>query len=317
MNRMRHARASLVVLALLALGACGGQAASGQGDGGTVDGSALDGQPDSTDLDAGSDGADATSATDATDATGIGDAAAEGEAAPPYTGPTVMFSGEAVESPSATPLGGVTVCVYAEPGIPCVMASPTGQFSVPVPANSNTAVTLSLPGYDSVLVATVTDGQDQSGWEIGMAAASDMGVIFSALGTAYPNSAAGFLGAYVNDSSSGTFEGLAGVTTSFAPQSGSGPIYITNNGAPSTSLTATSSWGESFFGTITPGEVTVLWAPASASSTLTCTPNFGGWPSSLPNAVRAPIAAGFDTHLGMACTLSTVDAGTPTDASSE
>jgi hypothetical protein len=239
------------------------------------------------------------------------------EAAPPYTGPTVMFSGEAVESPSATPLGGVTICVYAEPGIPCVTASSSGLFSVPVPANGNTAVTLSLAGYDSVLVATVTSGQDQSGWEIGMAPASEMALVFSTLAVTYPSATAGFLGAYVDTNSGFPNMGLAGITTSLSPQSGSGPIYLTSMGAPSTSLTATTSAGESFFGGITPGEVTVSWAPASASSTLSCTASFGGWPSSLPNTIRAPIAAGFDTHVAMACSLVPSDAGTPADASGE
>jgi hypothetical protein len=38
-----------------------------------------------------------------------------------------------------------------------------------------------------------------------------------------------------------------------------------------------------------------------APSTLTCTSIFGGWSAPDPNAVRVPVVAGFETHVGFGC----------------
>ena len=78
-------------------------------------------------------------------------------------------------------------------------------------------------------------------------------------------------------------------------------------GARTRNATSTSDFGVTLSGDVSPGEVTVTFAPI-APGALSCRLYFGGWPASQRNAVRVPIAAGFDTHVAMACT-SAVDAG--------
>jgi len=228
------------------------------------------------------------------------------ESAPPFTGATIHVRGTAVESPSGTPIEGVTICAYAQPGIPCVTTTSTG-FDLLVPASSETGVTLAISGRESVLVPIVTSTEDQNGWEIGMTAAADMSVFMSALGLGFPEPSAGILGADV--SVPGEMLGLAGLVDTISPRSGSGPLYLTSTGAPDSTATSTSTYSATFFGNLTPGEVVVTFAPGASSGTLTCQLNFGGWSSALPNSARIPIAAGFDTHVGFACTEAAADAG--------
>jgi hypothetical protein len=323
---MRAASTIYVGTFSLALAACGGESATGPADGGTVDGTLDDSAVplDSSSLDA-NDGslADATQDSATLDDDGAssdssltvedsGAPDASDEDAATYAGPVVHIVGTAVESPSAAPLTGVTICAYAQPAIPCVTTPSTGAFDVMVPASAETGVTLAVSGRESVLLPLETTTQNQVGWEIGMTATSDVEVIFSALGATYPDSTTGFLGTFA--SPPGGQIGVAGVTMAVVPQSGKGPIYLTAAGAPDPSATATSTYSAGFFGNLTPGDVTVTYAPASVSSTLACSLYFGGWVSALPNSVRVPIAAGFDTHVGMACTLTTEDAGGADDA---
>jgi hypothetical protein len=257
--------------------------------------------------------ADAFATTDATSMdSGAEDAApdASADTAPPFTGATIHIRGEAVETPSGTPLTGVSVCAYAQPGIPCVTTTAAG-FDLPVPASSETGVTFALAGFDSTLVPIVTTTIDQTGWEIGMEAASDLSAFAAALDVSYPDRTTGFLGSFASDQGGG---GLSGVVMSIAPASGKGPVYLAGTGAPDTTATSTSTVGAGFFGAITPGVVTLTFASITTSVVLDCEPDFGGWPSALPNAARIPIVAGFDTHVGLQCTADVVDGGVPGDA---
>ena len=232
---MRAASTICVGTFSLALAACGGGSATGPADGGTVDGTlddsavALDGSSldtndgsladatqDSASLD--NDGASNDSSLTVEDS-GAPDAGDEDAAS--YAGPVVHIIGTAVESPSAAPLTRVTICAYAQPAIPCVTTPSTGAFDVMVPASAETGVTLAVSGRESVLVALETTTQNQVGWEIGMTAASDVEVIFSALGATYPDSTTGFLGTFA--SPPGGQIGVAGLTMAVVPRSGKGP----------------------------------------------------------------------------------------------
>lgn len=310
-----HAATTICVGTLcLTLAACGGSA-TGPADGGRLDGAV---ESSASPVDGSSMAATDGTLSDANDGASDDSSQAQDSAAPDasadaavYIGPTVHIIGMAVESPSAAVIAGVTVCAYAQPGLPCATTPSTGAFDVLVPANAETGLTLAVSGRESVLLPLETSSQDQTGWEIGMTATSDVEVIFSALGATYPDSTTGFLGAF--ESSPGEQTGLAGVTIAIVPPCGKGPIYLTAAGAPALSATETSTYGVGFFGNVAPGDVTVTYAAVSASDTLACSLYFGGWESALPNAVRVPIAAGFDTHVGMACTIATVDAGTAVD----
>jgi hypothetical protein len=214
-------------------------------------------------------------------------------------GPTITFGGTVVHVPGgSTTLSSVEVCVYQHPEIPCVMSDTGGHFTTDVPAGMEVAVTLSKPGFTGVVVALVTSDQDQTQWEIGLASTTtDQAFYGAAPGATYPDASHGFLGVFL-DSSSNQNQGFAGATVSLTPASGVGPIYA---GATFTmadpTLQATSTSGAARFAGLTPGTVEIQIAPG----TLSCDPNFGGWSAPDANAVRAPIVAGFETHVGFGC----------------
>jgi hypothetical protein len=81
------------------------------------------------------------------------------------------------------------------------------------------------------------------------------------------------------------------------PKSGQGPLYFAPSSKPDPQRTSTSTWSEALFASVAPGEVTLTFGPAG----VTCVPLYGGWPSAIPNSVRIPVAAGFETRLGMRC----------------
>lgn len=251
----------------------------------------------------GSSGAEAPADAGAIDAS-IADARDVGanDAPDAFTGPTIRFVATAVESPSGAPIPGVTACAYAQPGIPCVTADDSGVFDLLLPADAETGVMLSVTDRESVLLPIVTTSSDIVGYRIGMTDVVRMTSFAQALGLTFPPTTNGFL--FADVAAPGNQAGVAGVTATLAPRSGSGPLYFGSSGTPNPQATSTSDFGVSLFGGVSPGEVTVTFAPV-ATTTLTCRLYFGGWPSTQRNAVRV----GFDTHVAMQCTARVPDAG--------
>jgi hypothetical protein len=88
------------------------------------------------------------------------------------------------------------------------------------------------------------------------------------------------------------------VGVSISPPSGVGPLYAATGGtAPDPALQVTSTGGFARFAQVAPGVIAVDLAPG----TLTCQPNFGGWSQPTPSSIRAPVVAGFETHVGFGC----------------
>lgn len=208
---------------------------------------------------------------------------------------TITLSGKVVRSPNGSLLPGVTVCVYAAPSIPCVQTDAQAEFSIPVPTYTETGVTLEKEGSGAVLLPFSTNGTDLSGWTIGMPATAAIEGFYSAANIVYPSIASGFLQVWIDQ---GTTEvGIEGVAISMSPASGNGPLYAASGGtAPDPALQATSAAGFARFALVTPGVVAVDVAPGA----LTCKIRFGGWPNG-PTSLRAPIVAGFETHVSFGC----------------
>jgi hypothetical protein len=174
-----------------------------------------------------------------------------------------------------------------------------GAFSIGVPASAEVAVTLSKPGYVGIVVPIITSTQDQKTWEIGLpTAASAQSFYGGFMGATFPDAAHGFVSVYLSPGTNYQ-KGFAGGVPSISPSSGEGPIYAsaTNATMSDPALMATSSAGNARFANVAPGVVEVVIAP----STLTCTAIFGGWSAPDPNAVRVPVVAGFETHVGFGC----------------
>jgi hypothetical protein len=261
----------------------------------------------------GGDGATDSAITTPADAAGdivAGDSSADVLDVDGY-GPTVHFQGTTVHIPSGSILPGVTVCAFARPDIPCVVSDATlATFDLLLPANSETGVTLTVGGYASVLVPVVTGSGDQSGWRIGMEAASDQATWYAAFGAKYPDSTTGFLSA---GATSPAGQGVAGLAMAMTPGSGEGPFYFAADQTPAPGATATSIDSAALFANVRPGEVTVGYGP----SAFACALHFGGWPSAVGNAVRVPIAAGFETHVSQTCLAPTVDADAAADGGAD
>ena len=76
-----------------------------------------------------------------------------------------------------------------------------------------------------------------------------------------------------------------------------GPVYLAEDGAPDSSLVATSTYGDAVFAGVAPGVVELTMGPAD----VVCVPSFGGWPTSRQGSVRVPVVAGFETVVWMRC----------------
>jgi hypothetical protein len=236
----------------------------------------------------------AGSSTTASSAASSGSGGAGGASA----GPTIAFGGTVVQVPVNVFLSSVQICVDQHPEIACATSDSQGAFSLSVPANAEVAVTLAKPGYAGIVVPLVTSTQDQEEWEIGLPTSSSTAGFYSGFtGATYPDTTRGFLSVYVTQGTSSQ-TGRANVVPSMSPSSGEGPIYAgTSLTMADPTLQATSSVGNARFANVSPGIVEVTLGP----STLTCTANFGGWSAPDANAVRVPIVAGFETHVGLAC----------------
>ena len=256
-------RAHAIVLVLSA--ACGGSVASS-------DGGADAAKSDATSfVDAGLDSADATAST-------------------------LTFSGTTVISPGGTPLTQVTVCVFAHPELPCTTSDSAAHFSIGLPMDAETGITLVRTGYASVLLPLETAELDETGYVIGLPTASSRTSLYAAFGATFPDSTNGFV--MLEGTQSGQNElGLAGATGALNPSSGTGPFYLDANGNAAPSATSTSTYSLIFFAGVPPSTYVGQLSPTSMS----CFENFGGWTTSTIDGTRFPVAAGFETHVGLDC----------------
>jgi hypothetical protein len=210
---------------------------------------------------------------------------------------TVAIAGTVVPVPQGT-LPGVSICLLDHPEVPCVTSDGQGKFSIDVPANAEVAITLSKAGFAGVLVPIATSDKDQLQWAIGLQQEPDVKGFYDASpGATYPDANHGFLAVFAHPSANPQ-AGLPGMTASITPVSGTGPFYASPNfKLPDPMLTSTSTSGIVRFADVAPGMLEITAGPA----TLVCTSNFGGWPSPKANTLRAPIAPGFETHVGVEC----------------
>jgi hypothetical protein len=223
------------------------------------------------------------------------DAALRGNALPAVdAGPTVHLVGSTVTRAGA-PLAGADVCPDGHPEIPCTKSDAQGKFSLDVPAEADVAASIVKMGYVSVLFPISTGKQDIDGIVVSLPAAGERLAMYSRFGAKVPDATTGYLNAFVGTSTSPL--GAPGVSVSIEPASGRGPFYLADDGSPAVGAKETSRNSVALFANLAPGTVTVRMAAAG----LRCSPTFGGWKTAAPNAVRVPIAPGFETHVAEAC----------------
>jgi hypothetical protein len=209
--------------------------------------------------------------------------------------PTITVQGH-VHNESDGMMAGVSVCLR-DSQVPCSTSDATGAFAIDVPAHAEIALSFMADGYEARLVALATVGRnpDDLG-SITMPSAATEAARYAKAGVTGPDASTGTISVLAR-TPEGTRKGLEGVTVAIDPPSGHGAVYLAPEGAPDTSLTATSTNGSALIAGVSPGVVELTMGPTDVS----CAPSFGGWPSNRPNSVRLPVIAGFATRLAMRC----------------
>jgi hypothetical protein len=200
-----------------------------------------------------------------------------------------------VDTEADAPVPEATVCLNELNG-PCGRTGPTGGFSLQIPAHSDAAITARAPGFGQVIVAVSTRGKNWAAFKIMLHLDATLQARYSGIGGMHSDASTGYVYATAQ-APEGSPIGLEGVTMVLTPKPGRGPLYFAPTSDPDPQRTATSTWSSALFADVPPGEVTLTFGPAA----VTCVPFYGGWPSSLPNSVRLPIAAGFESRVVMRC----------------
>jgi hypothetical protein len=215
----------------------------------------------------------------------------------PQAGPaTVMLRGRVATEGAGVvpgPVPDAEVCLADRRS--CTRADASGAFALAVAAHAEVAIAVVAPTFGPRLVGVATTGHDIGG--VGVDLLPDDGVRdrYVAMGATYPDASRGFIYATAS-APEGSRTGLAGVTMAIAPSSGVGPSFFSPGGEVEPARTETSTFSSGLFAAVTPGAVTLTMGPSS----IQCVPRYGGWPAG-PNAVRVPVAAGFETRVSMRC----------------
>jgi hypothetical protein len=198
-------------------------------------------------------------------------------------GPTVMVHGSVVSFPGFAPLSDFDVCLHKASPARCQKTDGSGQFTLPVPANANVAVTFVRDGFLSILVAVRTGSDDIDIEPTAFTAQlTDADRLYTAMG-------------FTRDPAKGLVDiALPGADLTFTPKSGAGPFVGSTMGLGLTDITGPLAGVPlTVFANIDPGEVEFrAISPAGP-----CVFSDLLWQGSTPGTVRLPILAGFNTRL--------------------
>jgi hypothetical protein len=208
--------------------------------------------------------------------------------------PTVTLHGR-VRTESKDPIPGAAVCLR-ESQQPCVTTDASGEFTIDLPAHQEIAIAITAQGFAARLFATNTVGQSIRDWNFQLPTATFEAARYAKVGQSAPDPQSASLVATAQ-APSGVGHDMTGVEISIDPRAKIGPVYLAEDGAPDSSLVATSTYGDAVFAGVAPGVVELTMGPAD----VVCVPSFGGWPTSRQGSVRVPVVAGFETVVWMRC----------------
>jgi hypothetical protein len=177
----------------------------------------------------------------------------------------------------------------------CTHSDPSGAFVLAVAAHAELAISAVAPAFAPRLVGLATTGHDVDAFGIDLLPDDVVRARYAAMKVAYPDPSGGSIYATAR-APAGSAHGIEGVTMTIAPPPGAAPAYFSPGGEVEPTRVETSTYSSGLFAAVTPGEVTLTMGPPS----IQCVPNYGGWPSGV-NAVRVPVAAGFETRVSMRC----------------
>ena len=204
------------------------------------------------------------------------------------------------------PLAGVTVCVYQNSAIPCVMSQADGTFTLPgLPIRSDLVLTLKKDGYNQYLLPIETASTDSD-------SRSNPVIMFKAftapppIGIPVDYANKGVVDAFavsVGGASMNVFSSIGGTSVTIAPMTANGPYYIGSSGYV---LDAGTFQGtQALFYNVDPGTYTLTYANPNYDCEPISYP-FGGFGfpvTSPPHSLKVVVAAGYVTGIvGVLCT---------------
>jgi hypothetical protein len=211
----------------------------------------------------------------------------------------------------AMPLEGLEVCVYQNAAIPCVMTDSTGKFTIGgLPQMSDVVISFKKDGYRPILLAIETGSTNMDGSAAGAYPIPRMGgspssspvavdmmtkgtVVFFALG---PGGGGGVA----------SLGGAVGTMVSLAPAGGDGPYFINDKGALDPSATSVLAQTGLYFN-LDAGMYQMTFNDPNHDCASLSIPFGFGFSTSLPNSVKFPIVAGYQTGpIGVLCTPASV-----------
>jgi hypothetical protein len=211
----------------------------------------------------------------------------------------------------AMPLEGLEVCVYQNASVPCVMTDSTGKFTIGgLPTMSDVAISLKKTGYRPTLLAIETgstnmDGNAAGPYPIprtgGPASSSPIAVDLSTKGSVvFIAIGPGGGGGVAN------LGGAVGTMVSLTPAGGDGPYFIDDHGALDPSATSVLAQSGVYFN-LDAGTYQLAFDDPNHDCASLSIPFGFGFSTSLANAVKFPIVAGYQTGpIAVLCTPASV-----------
>jgi hypothetical protein len=204
----------------------------------------------------------------------------------------------------AMPVEGLQVCVYQSASIPCVMTDSTGKFTIGgLPAMSDIVISLKKAGYRPTLLAIETGSTNMDGSAagpypisrlVGSPSSSPVAVDLSTKGAA------------VFFAIGPALVGALGTMVSLSPTGGDGPYFVDDAGALDPSATSVLTKSGIYFN-LDPGTYQMTFDEPDHDCASLSIPFGFGFSTSLPNSVKFPIVAGYQTGpVGVICTPASV-----------
>lgn|GEM_PF-1556905 len=192
------------------------------------------------------------------------------------------------------PVSGAEACVLGTQD--CVTTGVDGVAMLQIPANSESAVTLTADGFNPTLSTQVAEGEDLTLRETSMLSEAVAGTLALLLGIEYPLQGTGVIALTAVTDPNAADSGVPGVTYTLVDGQGQS-YYLDENGIPLTALSATSApSGAGGFVELSPGTYEIELGGTASNCDL-----LAAWAGSSPEQVKVPVEAGFFTDAYILC----------------
>lgn len=193
------------------------------------------------------------------------------------------------------PVSGAEVCVLGTDD--CDTSDGTGQVFLPIPANAESAVTITADGFNPTVSPQIAEEVDLVGREATVISTTTARALATVLDLEYPLTDTGVIAITVlTDPVDDPDNGIPGITFTLTEPAGR-RYYLDENGIPQTEIDATTApLGTGGFIEVSTGTYEIELGGTASN----CEP-LAGWVGSVANSVRVPVEAGFFTDTYVVC----------------